>query len=141
MTKSGPKGIHVDGNCKQLKVTSNTVVTTKQHGIVIRDCDGSTISNNNVSKVPERGISIQDSLKVVASGNTVSSKGDAMYVAGESEKNYCSVTIKNNTLDSSGSNDLRLSWYAYKCKIFGNKLKNDGFSYSADKASYTGSVS
>ena len=121
----------------RITITGNTISGIKGTGIDVQFGDGHQVKNNTLTGITGGGIYLRATTGTSLTGNSVVSKTDnAVYIVGNKKKGTSSVTVKNNTMNSTKKYDLYLSEYA-DCTITGNTLKNNTF-YWTSNAAYTG---
>ena len=138
---SASHAVLVDG-CQPSSFSRNKIAGSKQCGIRILKSKGCTVSGNTISGTGAKsdGIVLDGCATGTVSGNNVSgASGHGIRVVG-SKQTPATVTIKGNTVASSGAAgyaDIRLGDYCKKCKVTENILANKKFSMSSTGCSGT----
>ena len=134
-TISGAKGIGilVDSAAAGSSIVGNTVSATGSHGIRIFKTEGCTVDSNIVTEGQADGIVFDQCRSGTASGNTVTKTvKNAIRLVG-TKAIPTTVAVKNNVFSTGRpkkSFDIRLGDYCKKCKLIGNVLSNNLYSFS-----------
>lgn len=121
ITNTKKSGIGVYDGSNQSKIEKNTVTSPDEHGIILTNVLGVTVTGNKISDVVKNGITLGKTTKAVVSSNTIKSgKGH-----GISLSSATSTKIQKNTITSPKQQGITVG-KSKKTTITGNKITKPG---------------